>query len=118
VSFRDSGIEHIGKLDITTADINGTAADFDGCKKLKVAEGSFPGAVGFNESGIERIGDLLIAKPNLFGRSARFECCNDLLDAPNHMLTDPSYRFDESLRKKVLRDRVKAAQAGLPALEI
>ena len=55
-----------------------TAASFDFCANLQVAEGTFHGSVDFNASGVVKIGNLTITKPDNNGYAASFHGCLNL----------------------------------------
>lgn len=56
----------------------GSVARFIGCRKLKIAEGTFHGFVDFYSAGIEEIGNLKITQPNKYGEAAYFKNCPNL----------------------------------------
>lgn len=72
-----SKIESLSPL-LTFHGNNGDATLLDGCKNLKVAEGTFHGCVDFSNSGIQKIGNLVIKHPNLNHIAARFSDCKSL----------------------------------------
>lgn len=85
-----SPITHLSPfLHFTGTDIQGTAAVFQSCRSLRVAEGTFHGFVDFHNSGIERIGDITVTQPRYEGYAASFTECKALTVAegtfPGHV---------------------------------
>lgn len=78
VDFSSSGVERIGRLEITAPNESGGAACFWRCHALDIAEGTFPGAVWFDESGVRTIGELFITAPDQDGFAAGFFGCKSL----------------------------------------
>ena len=78
VDFSSSGVERIGRLEITAPNKNGGAACFWRCYALNIAEGTFPGGVWFDESGVRTIGELFITAPDQDGFAAGFFGCKSL----------------------------------------
>lgn len=75
VDFSRSGVEKIGRLEITAPNKYGGAACFWRCYALNIAEGTFPGAVWFDESVVRTIGELFITAPDQNGFAAGFFGC-------------------------------------------
>ena len=74
-----SKITHLSPLiTFSGKSISGCVADFDNCKNLKVATGTFNGYVDFTESGIEKIENLLVKGVDHKGMSASFYLCEKL----------------------------------------
>ena len=55
----NSDIQKIGRLVITEPTKDDKATGFQGCERLRSAEGNYPGHVNFAESGNEKIGELI-----------------------------------------------------------
>jgi len=81
VVFSRSGIEEIGKLEISKPGLNGGAADFVQCENLKAARGKFAGYVDFAQSGIKKTEGLEITAANDEGNAANFLRCENLKTA-------------------------------------
>ena len=79
VELRGSNITHLSPLlTFSGTDTCGWVADFQGCKNLKVATGTYKGAVNFSPSGIEKIENLVVNGTDKDGISANFRDCKDL----------------------------------------
>ncbi|MEI6656026.1 MAG: hypothetical protein WCP45_14780 [Verrucomicrobiota bacterium] len=78
VDFSTSGVEKIGRLEITAPNKEGGAACFWRCYALNMAEGTYPGGVWFDESGVRTIGELFVTAPDHDGFAAGFFGCKSL----------------------------------------
>jgi len=79
VDLIKSEITHLSPLlTFNGKNSDGWAADFDHCKNLKVATGTFNGIIDFSGSGIEKIENLTVTVSNDKGESADFHNCKNL----------------------------------------
>jgi len=107
VSLRGSEITHLSpKIMFTGINNNGWAADFYGCKNLKVATGTFLGGVWFLSAGIEKIKKLnIVRSTNL--EAANFIGC-PIKYVPKKHRKKEFFRFDKEIIKKSIKlDTIK-----------
>ena len=109
ISFVNSGVEKIEKLNITGASINGDSINFSGCENLKVATGTYKGAAVFHSSGVTTIKNLNIETPNDQGRMAYFRGC-PITYVPKKYRTK-KFQFDKTIKKQ--SDLIDIRQAAI-----
>ena len=107
VNMEGNPITHLSPL-ITFSGENysGWAADFYGCKNLKVATGTFLGGVWFLSAGIEKIKKLnIVRSTNL--EAANFIGC-PIKYVPKKHRKKEFFRFDKEIIKKSIKlDTIK-----------
>jgi len=120
LNLKNSNITHLSPLITFKGNDDGRSANFENCKKIKIATGTFRGLVNFADSTIEKIEKLKVTGTNSDGVSATFYGCQNLKVAIGNYEGFVNFAYSgvttikDLVVKNICRYGKKAAFTGCP----